>query len=146
MSRAGENQEPSEKRRWLAILLATALSLAVYIIFIYSLAAASGDEVIFAGGLLGIGLGLVPCVFAIAAFVSQNPTSVKATLWATGLWVLAVVILFFDVPTGLVAGFGAGGMVAFRLGNENSYRARAVAVALCALYTFIMLRISPELG
>jgi hypothetical protein len=118
----------------------------VYAVFIYSLAAASGDEVIFAGGLLGIGLGMVPGVFAIAAFVSQNPTALKATLKATGLWLVAVLVFFFDLPTGLVAGFGAGGVVAFRLGQANSYKARSVAVALCALYTFTLLRISPELG
>lgn len=146
MSKAKETQEPSEKRRWLAILLTTALMIAVYAIFIYSLAAASGDEVIFAGGLLGIGLGLVPGVFAVAAFVSQHPTVVKATLKASGLWVLAVLVFFFDLPTGLVAGFGAGGVVAFRLGKANSYRVRSVAVALCAIYTFLVLRISPELG
>jgi hypothetical protein len=126
--------------------LTTALMIVVYAMFIYSLAAASGDEVIFAGGLLGIGLGLVPGVFAIAAFVSQNPSAVKATLKATGLWVLAVAIFFFDLPTGLVAGFGAGGVVAFRLNKTNSYRIRAVAVALCTLYTFVILRISPQLG
>jgi hypothetical protein len=146
MSEAKEKREPTEKRRWLAVLLTTGLMIVVYIVFIYSLAAVSGDEVVFAGGLLGIGIALVPAVFAAAAFVSQNPHSVKATLKATGLWVLAVLIFFFDLPTGLVAGFGAGGVVALRLGPANSYRARAVAVALCVVYTFLMLRISPELG
>ncbi len=146
MSKAREKPEPTERRRWLAILLTTALMIVVYAMFIYSLAAASGDEVLFAGGLLGIGLGLVPGVFAIAAFVSQNPSVLKATLKATGLWALAVAIFFFDLPTGLVAGFGAGGVVAFRLGKSNSYRVRALAVGMCALYTFVVMRISPQLG
>lgn len=146
VSKAKERQEPSERRRWLAILLTTALMVVVYAMFIYSLAAASGGEVIFAGGLLGIGLGLVPGVFAAAAFVSQNSSVLKSTLKATGLFVLAVAVLFFDLPTGLVAGFGAGGVVALRLGKSNSYRVRAFAVGMCALYTFVIMRISPQLG
>lgn len=146
MTKPREKEEPSEKRRWLSILLTTALMIVTYVVFIYSVAAASGEEAIFAGGLLGIALGLVPGIFAAAAFVSQNPSIIKTTLKATGLWAGATLILFFDLPTGLVAGFGAGGVVAFRLGEQNSYKARVIAVGLCALYTFVLQRISFQLG
>lgn len=120
--------------------------IAVYVVFVYSLAAASGEEGILAGGLLGIGLGLVPGVFAVAAFVSQNPSVIGSTLKATGLWVLMTAILFFDLPTALVAGFGAGGVVAFGKSGEATYRSRGIAVAACVLYTFLLNRISPEFG
>lgn len=146
MTRSTEKPQPSEKRRWLAILLTTALLITTYVVFLYSLVVASGDESVFAGGLLGIGLGLVPGVFFVAAFVSQNRAVVRSTLKATGLWGIFVLILFFDLPTALVAGFGAGGIVAFRLGEENSYKARAIAIGLCVAYTFVLLRLTPQIG
>lgn len=146
MTRTREKPEPSEKRRWLAILIATALMIATYFVFLYSLVVASGNEAVFAGGLLGIGLGLVPGVFFVSAFVSQSRAVFRSTLKATGLWGIIVLILFFDLPTGLVAGFGVGGTVAFRLGEQNSYKARLVAVGLCALYTFALLRLTPQIG
>lgn len=146
MTRDRDEKEPSEKRRWLAILLTTALMTATYVVFLYSLVVASGEETVFAGGLLGIALGLVPGVFAVGAFVSQSPSVIKATLKASGLWVAGVAIFFFDLPTGLVAGFGAGGVLAFRLRTKNSYRARAIAIALCVIYTFVLLRVAPEVG
>jgi hypothetical protein len=120
--------------------------IATYFVFLYSLVVASGEEAVFAGGLLGIGLGLVPGVFFVSAFVSQNRAVFRSTLKATGLWGIIVLVLFFDLPTGLVAGFGAGGIVAFRLGENNSYRARALAIGICVAYTFVLLRLAPQIG
>ena len=117
-----------------------------YVVFLYSLAAASGGEAIFAGGVLGIGLGLVPGVFAAAAFVSQNPSIIRSTLKATGLWIAMTLILFFDLPTALVAGFGAGGVVAFRKVEPATYKSRVLAVATCVVYTFVLNRIFPQVG
>lgn len=145
--RQNGTETPSEGRRWLAVVLATVIMLLSYLLFVYSLAALSGEETEFAGALLGIALGLVPGVFVVAAFVSQNQTTVRSGLAATGLWlVVALPLALVDLATGLVAGFGLGGVVAFRLGQGNTRRSRVIAVLLCVVYTFIVQRISPRLG
>ena len=118
-----------------------------FVLFVYSLAAASGNENAYAGGLLGIGLGLVPAVFAAAAWTSQNPNTVKSVVLATGIWFAVFLLIgYFSLPVALVAGYGAGGVVAFRLGPENSRRTRAIAVALCVIYTGALLTFSTALG
>lgn len=129
------------------MLLATLIMLGSYFLFIYALAAASGSETTFAGGLLGIGLGLVPGVFAAAAWVSQNPHTIRSTLAASGFWLVAVLIIgYFSLPIGLIAGFGAGGVIAFRLGPEHSRRTRTIALALCVLYAAALMAISFQTG
>ncbi len=118
-----------------------------YVLFIYALVAASGEEVVFAGALLGIGLGLVPAVFAVAAFVTQRENSFLSTLGASALWLFfALLIGLGNLPTGLVAGYGAGGVVAFKLGPRHTRGARAVAVTVTAAYTLVLQRILPEVG
>lgn len=118
-----------------------------FVLFVYSLAAASGNENAFAGGLLGIGLGLVPAVFAAAAWASQNPNTVRSVVFATLLFFAAFLLIgYFSLPVALVAGYGAGGVVAFRLGPENSRRTRAIAVALSVIYTGALLTFSTALG
>jgi len=131
----------------LAVLLATIMMLASYLMFIWALAAASGDETVFAGGLFGIALGLVPGAFAVAAFVSQNVRATSSTLLATLIWfVVAVPIGIGDVPTGLVAGFGAGGVVAFRLPPGRGRRSRVVAILIAVVYAIVLQRLLPEVG
>lgn len=135
------------RRRWLSVILATVLLLASFLMFVWAATAASGEETVFAGGLIGIGLGLVPAVFAVAAWVSGNPHALGATLFASGLWFAATLILaFISLPVALVAGYGAGGVVAFRLRENNSRRTRIIAVAICVLYAWAMLRFSTALG
>ncbi|HXV71833.1 MAG TPA: hypothetical protein VEB69_10570 [Acidimicrobiia bacterium] len=137
----------SFRRRWLAVSLATIMMIASFVVFVYSLAAASGNENAYAGGLLGIGLGLVPAVFAVAAWASQNPNTIKSTVFATLLWFAAFLLFgYFSLPVALVAGYGAGGVVAFRLHPDNSRRTRAIAVALCVVYTGALLTFSTTLG
>ena len=142
-----QEQKEAGRRRWLAVILATVLMLMAYVVFVFAASLMLGEETVFAGGLLGIGLGLVPLVFAAAAFVSGNSTTLRSALAASGLWfVVAVPLFFFDFPTALVAGFGAGGIVAFRREPEHSWKTRAVAVAICAVYTFALQRLSLSLG
>lgn len=118
-----------------------------YAMFIFAFAVGSGDETVFAGGVLGIALGLIPGVFISAAYVSQHPRSLLAAMAATGIWLLVTIpIAFVDIPTGLVAGFGVGGIVAFRRREVHTWQSRAVAVGICVVYTFVLQRISPELG
>lgn len=129
------------------MFLATVLMVLSYIMFVYALVAASGDELVFAGGLLGIALGLVPGVFAVAAFVSNNPKSLTSNLGASAIWLVVTgVIGAGSLPVGLVAGYGAGGVIAFRLGTHSTRKSRVLAVAICAAYTLILQRVLPEAG
>lgn len=129
------------------MLLATALMFLSHVLFIYALAAVSGDETIFAGALFGIGLGLVPGVFAVAAFVSQNPRAFLSTLGGSALWlVVTLPLAVISLPTGLVAGYGAGGIFAFRLAPVHSRKSRTLAVILCVVYVVALQRLLPEVG
>lgn len=118
-----------------------------YLMFIYALVAASGEETVFAGALLGIGLGLVPAVFAVAAFVTRSERVLLSTLAASALWlVVTFPIGLGNVPTGLVAGYGAGGIVAFKLGPKHTRGSRIVAVVVAVVYTMVLQRFLPEAG
>lgn len=129
------------------MLLATVLMFLSHVLFIYALVAVSGDETIFAGALLGIGLGLVPGVFAVAAFVSQNPRALLSTLGASALWLVATLpIGVANLPAGLVAGYGAGGIFAFRLAPVHSRKSRGIAVIICVIYVIALQRLLPEVG
>jgi hypothetical protein len=45
-----------------------------------------------------------------------------------------------DAVTGIIAGVGAGGIVALRADEPHSWKARALGVAIAASYTFILAR------
>jgi hypothetical protein len=45
-----------------------------------------------------------------------------------------------DAVTGLVAGMGAGGVVALRQDLTHNWKSRALAVAAATLYTYVLLR------
>ncbi|MBK5266230.1 MAG: hypothetical protein JJE47_02240 [Acidimicrobiia bacterium] len=143
--------DPEERRararRWVAVALATVLMVMDFILFVFGFATGRGEETILAGGIIGIGLGLVPGVFVVAALVSQHPRGFRAAALATVLWgVVAAPISIVNLPVALVAGFGAGGVVAFRRDEVHSLLSRVVAVMICALYTLVVQRISPAAG
>lgn len=46
-----------------------------------------------------------------------------------------------DALTGIVTGVGAGAIVALRLGQDHSYRARMLAILLTGLATFVLVRL-----
>ena len=55
------------------------------------------------------------------------------------MWLaVAGLLAFIDVPTALVAGFGAGGIVAFRRGEHATVASRTIAVTICAGYVLIL--------
>lgn len=144
MTPAGEKPD-SSRPRWLAVLLATVIMLFSYGMILFAFVAES--ESVFAGGVLGIGLGLVPVVFAACGFVSRSEHALKRGLIATGIWAVIVIpIGIVDLPTGLVAGFGGGGIVALDGGQHRSARARVLAVVAAAIYTFALQQASPEAG
>ena len=149
--RSGVTQEAEERRanarRWLAVALATVLMVMDFILFVFGFATGTGEETILAGGMIGIGLGLVPGVFVVAALVSHHQRGFRAAALATVLWAVVVApISIVNLPVALVAGFGAGGVVAFRREEAHSYRSRVVAVVICAAYTLVVQTISPAAG
>jgi hypothetical protein len=49
-----------------------------------------------------------------------------------------------DGVTGLVAGIGAGGIVALRADQDESWKARALAVAVTAAYVYLSVRVAGD--
>jgi hypothetical protein len=129
----------------MAVGISTVLLFCSYTMFIFGFAAASEDEdSAFSGGLIGIACGLVPGVFLCLAAVSQRPRPVRQALLATLLWiVVGGPIALFDIPAGLVAGFGAGGIVALRREPADTTRSRVAAVVLCVVYVAVLARLIP---
>lgn len=96
-----------------------------------------------------LGFALAPFVFLALAFLSEHPRPPAATLRAMGLFLVvaaALVIVTLDAVTGFVAGAGAGGIVALRADEPHTWRSRAVAVSLAAVYTFALVHTAGELA
>ncbi len=128
----------------MAIGISTVILFLSYTMFIFGFAAASEDDTAFAGGLIGIATGLVPAVFGVLGAVSQRPRSIRNALLASLLWfAVGGPLAILDIPSGLVAGFGAGGVVALRRDPANTVVSRATAVAVCVVYVFVLGRIIP---
>jgi hypothetical protein len=128
----------------MAIGISTVILFFSYTMFIFGFAAASEEETAFAGGLIGIATGLVPAVFGVLAAVSQRPHSIRTALLATLLWfAVGGPIAILDIPSGLAAGFGAGGVVALRRDPANTVNSRVAAVVVCVVYVFVLGRIIP---
>jgi hypothetical protein len=106
----------------------------------------SGDGGEDAALALAAGLAGVPAVFLTLAFVSRHPRAPRAALNAMALFlVVGFFVSLLSLPAGLVSGFGAGGVVAFRLDSTDTIRARVWAVALSAAYVLIIGRIVPPM-
>ena len=86
---------------------------------------------------------MIPFVFIALAFMSQHQRAPGAVLKAMGLSLLVgvlVSVIANDGVTGVVAGAGAGGIVALRAEPDHDWRLRMVAVALGTLYVFVLVR------
>jgi hypothetical protein len=139
----------SPRRKWRAILLATLLLVPGYWALLAGLVSVASDREGGppAGPLLAFGLSLVPFVFITLAFLSEHPRAPGAVLRAMGLSLLVgipVSALAADAVTGLVAGIGAGGATALRKDDPADWKARALAVGLATVYTFVTLRTVPD--
>lgn len=145
MSTAGS--EPlTPQRKWLAITLATIVLLPAFWSILAGLVANATDaraDTPDAGAALLVGLAIVPFVFIVLAFASAHPRWPTAVLKAMGLALLVgipVSAVAGDALTGIVAGVGAGGVVALRSDPGHNWRARALAVVIGSLYTFVLVR------
>jgi hypothetical protein len=135
------------RKKWRAILLATLLWVPGYWFLLAGIvaAAATGRARLepSTGPFIAFGLCLVPFVFVALAFLSEHPRAPGAATRAMGLALLVgipVSALAADAVTGVVAGMGAGGVVALRQDLVHSWKSRALAVAAASLYTFVLLR------
>jgi hypothetical protein len=133
------------QRKWRAIAIATVLLVPAFWALIAALV--SGSDVAVGGpdpaAAFALGIALIPFVFVVLAFMSQHPRAPAAVVRAMGLTLLVgipVSALAGDGATGIVAGVGAGGVVALRSDPAHTWRSRAVAVVLAAAYTFVLVR------
>lgn len=142
----------SPQRKWRAITLATLLLVPAYWSMLAGLVAAASDAedpLPNPGAALAFGLALIPFVFIVLAFTSEHPRPPAAVFQAM---VLALVIgtvvsaLAADAVTGIVAGVGAGGVVALRADVDHNWRARALAVVFAVVYVFVLVRMASALA
>jgi hypothetical protein len=136
-------------RKWRAITFATLLlAPACWSVLagVVTIAADDGE-----GGLanpeaaIALGVALIPFVFTVLAFASEHPRAPGAVVKAMGLAVVVGIpasALAADAVTGLVAGIGAGGVVALRADVVHSMKLRAWAVLAASLYAFVMVRVA----
>jgi hypothetical protein len=134
-------------KKWRAITVATLLFVPGFWALLAGLVAAGSESDVGGpnpGAALALGLASIPFVFIVLAFLSEHPRAPTAVLKAMGLALVVgipVSALVVDALTGIVTGVGAGGIVALRPDPSHSYRARAVAVLLAGLATFVLVRL-----
>ncbi len=140
------------QRKWKAITLATLLLVPAYWSILAGLvaAAAEGPEPVANPAVyLAFGLAVIPFVFVVLAFVSEHPRA-PAAVWRA--MVLAVGVgtvvsaLAADAVTGIVAGVGAGGVIALRADADHNWRARALGVVFAVVYTYMLVRMASSLA
>jgi hypothetical protein len=143
----GGAQPLSPQRKWQTITLATLVLVPAFWSIMAGLVsvASDGDEAggPQAGAALAFGLSLIPFVFVVLAFMSEHPRAPAAVVKAMGLTLLVgipVSAVAGDAVTGIVAGVGAGGIVALRPDGTYGWRARAYAVLIASVYTFGLVR------
>ena len=134
-------------RKWRAITLASLLLAPALWAVLAGLVAAASEE---PGGpqpaaAIALGLAVLPFTFIVLAFASEHPRAPGAVAKAMG-WCLLIAIpvsaVAVDLVTGLVAGVGAGGIVALRDDHPYHRRARVAAVAVAAIYVFVLARVA----
>lgn len=135
----------SPQRKWRAITLATLLLAPAVWALLGGLvaAAADGDGGPGPAAAIAFGLALLPFVYIVLAFASEHPRAPGAVVKAMALCLLVGIpasALAGDAVTGIVAGIGAGGIVALRADPAHDWRTRAAAVAVAATYTFVLAR------
>ena len=135
----------SPQRKWRAITFATLVLVPAFWSLLVGLVAGASDDGsgVNVAAAVALGMALVPFVFVVLAFASEHPRAPAAVVKA--MWVsLAVGIpasaVAADAVTGIVAGVGAGGVVALRADAAHNWRHRAIGVAVAAVYAFVLVR------
>jgi hypothetical protein len=145
--RASGGMEPlPPQRKWRAITIATLVLVPAYWAMLSGFVTAASDDaggVANPGAAVAFGLALIPFVFIALAFLSEHPRAPGAVIKAMGLCLLVGIVvsaIAADAVTGIVAGVGAGGVVALRSDEGHTWRARAVGVLVASMYTFVLAR------
>jgi hypothetical protein len=140
------------KQRWQAITLATLLLVPAFWALLAGAVALANDDdsgVANPDAAIALGLALLPFVFVILAFVSGHRRAPGAVLRAMGLTALVGITasaIAADAVSGVVAGVGAGGVVALRMDPPSTVRLRAAAVGVAVAYTFVLARVASVLA
>jgi hypothetical protein len=145
-AQAGMDPLPPQ-RKWRAITLATLVVAPALWAVLVGLVSTAAEE---PGGpqpaaAIALGVALLPFAFIVLAFASEHPRAPGAVVRAMGLCLLVgtvVSAIAADAVTGLVAGVGAGGVVALRADSGHDWRARAAAVAVATVYSFVLARVA----
>ncbi|MGZ6545773.1 MAG: hypothetical protein ACXVEI_10710 [Actinomycetota bacterium] len=135
------------RRKWRAITLATLVLVPAFWSVLAGIVSVASDrkDAPAAGPFIAFGLALVPFVFMVLAFLSEHPRAPGAVVKALVLTLLVgipVSALAADAVTGLVAGVGAGGIVALRADLPHTWKARALAVLAASAYVFFLVRVA----
>jgi hypothetical protein len=145
--RRAAGMEPlSPQRKWRAITVATLLLVPAYWAILAGVVTTASDKqggVANPGAAIALGFMVIPFVFIALAFLSEHPMAASAVVKAMGLCLLVgipVSAIAGDAITGMVAGVGAGGVVALRADEAHNRRARVIAVVLASLYTLVLAR------
>ncbi len=134
------------QRKWRAITLATLLlAPACWSILAgwVTIVSDDGGGVANPEAAVAFGLALIPFVFIVLAFGSEHPRAASAVfkaMWLSLLVGIPASAIAGDAVTGIVAGVGAGGVCALRADDAHNWRARALAVVLASVYTFVLAR------
>lgn len=137
----------SSRRKWTAIAVATAVLFVSYGFLLLGVFAGRADTPQQAGPPMAIGLALVPFVFVALAFISRHERAPISVLKGMGLWlVVSLPVGLINPITGLVAAFGAGGIVTLRPDQESAIRTRLLAVVVTTGYVTALLLVVPAAG
>jgi len=131
------------RRKWRAITIATLVLVPAFWSLMAGLVALATDEAKEPAGApaaVAFGLALLPFVFVALAFLSEHPRAPAAVVRAMGLSLLVGLMMsaFLDPVTGVVAGMGAGGIVALRMDVDHTVKSRVWAVVLASAYTAVL--------
>lgn len=146
LSRSDPVEPLSPRRKWRAITVATLLLVPAFWAILAGLVSTTSQtegEGPNPAAAIAFGLALVPFVFMVTAFLSEHPRAPSAVVKAMGLALLVgipVSAIAGDAVTGMVAGIGSGAISALRADAGHNWRARAVAVAVASVYTFVLIR------
>lgn len=162
MSSPSSGERTPARRKWAAIGIATALAtgsfwlvLVAFRLWLGDLTTAElqeGVEIPVTTGVavaLAGGFALMAATFVVLALISRRarPWRAAALAWVIGgaMW-LWLPFLTGEPVTPMVAGFGAGGVVALRAEPEHTVGRRVAAALLVAVYIYLLVRIAPLIG
>lgn len=139
------------RRKWLAVGLATVVTLPAFWLLVAAVVAADPDNDFDApvGVFVGVGLALVPLALFVLAKVSRHEQPFRAAAMGGTIGVVLAGVLSFALReplSPLVAGLGAGAVIALRTHPDTTTAARSIAVAIAAAYSAAMVWFVPQLS